>query len=260
MSADSGDSLRIPIEIKTDDLDEIRKLINEISQAKSDLQTLKAVPKKGRGTGDTSSRSAFTPSQVEEGRGGIFPTGFGSGNALPTQGRDNNSRTPFQRESEFAKLQTQVQEQQQRVGTFDAIQSGLGVTGQTAVNMATSGTDGKGFLLGSLGGLASKSFLPLTIITTIISIAKGVLDTALAPGGLMDRRFKRTIQKESLKFSSLKEKSEINFGNRIIRVTTIGSQRGGNSQVRSNLDYIKNGVDIFDVNGALHKGIGAGTI
>ncbi len=256
MSADSGDSLRIPIEIKTEDLDEIRQLINDITKAQSDLHSLKAVPQKGRGTGDNSSRSAFTPSQDSR-DGGIFnqrdsPT-------LPTQGRDKTSKTPVQKENEFAKLQNQVQEQQQRIGGVgQAAKEGLGAVSQTVGFTSLIG-GGKG-ALGQLGKMAGRAFLPLAIATTITEIATGVMDAMIAPGGMFDRRFRRNFKVESLNLSSLKEKAEITFGRRIVRVTTISSQRGGTSQVRSNLDYVKNGVDTFDINGTFNKGIGAGII
>ena len=107
MSSNGEDKLKIPIEIKTEDLDEIRELINEITQAENDLRSLKATPRKGKGAGDQSSRSAFT--SPEEKEGGIFGGQEGDG-ALPIQGRDKKSRTPMQRESEFAKLKNQVQE------------------------------------------------------------------------------------------------------------------------------------------------------
>ena len=74
------------------------------------------------------------------------------------------------------------------------------------------------------------------------------------------RRFRRDSKKESANLSSLQEKAEFTQGERIIRVTTIGGQRGTQSQQRSNLDYIRNGVDVFDIHGVLNKGIGAGTI
>ena len=107
MSSDSGDALHIPIEIKTDDSVEIQQLINDLAAAESDIRSIK--PRRGRGTGDTSSRSAFT-SQDEEGSG-IF--GGMGGEALPSKGRDRTSKSPFQRENEFSKLKDQVQQQEQ---------------------------------------------------------------------------------------------------------------------------------------------------
>ena len=56
------------------------------------------------------------------------------------------------------------------------------------------------------------------------------------------------------------DKQEITFGRRVVRVTTIDSQRGTSSQVRSNLDYVKTGVEVFDINGTFNKGMGVGTI
>ena len=257
MSADSGDSLRIPIEIKTDDLDEIRKLINEISQAKSDLQTLKAVPKKGRGTGDTSSRSAFSQSDQVDNRGGIF--GGQQGEATPQQIRDKKSKTPHQKESEFAKLRNQVDEvEQKQVSGADAVRSGLGMTTQ-GIGFAGLLGNGKG-VLGAAGKMASKAFLPLAIITTIIEITSSLFESMLRPGGKLDRRYKRDFGKESARLSSMVEKQEISHGRRIVRVTSISSQRGTNAQVRSNLDYVKSGVDVFDVNGTFNKDIGVGSI
>ena len=82
MSSDSGDALHIPIEIKTDDSAEIQELINSLAEAESDIRSIG--PRRGRGTGDTSSRSAFT-NQDEEGDG-IF--GGMGGEALPSKGRD----------------------------------------------------------------------------------------------------------------------------------------------------------------------------
>jgi len=250
----SDNSLKIPIEIKTEDLDEIRELINEISKAESDLRSLKATPQKGKGTGDTSSRSAFTrPDNIDE-RGGIF--GRTNGPATPTTAKDKKSSTPFQRESEFAKLQNQVKEQG---GQVDKLQESFGDASQ-AIGLASTFSGGGIEALTNVGKLATKAFLPLALITTIVGFVKSTLDTMLAPGGRLDRRFRRDYKKESIDVISLRDKQEISFGRRIVRVTTISSQRGSTSQVRSNLDYVKNGVEVFDINGVLNKGIGAGTI
>ncbi len=245
MSADSGDSLRIPIEIKTEDLDEIRQLINDITKAQSDLHSLKAVPQKGRGTGDNSSRSAFTPSQDNR-DDGIFnqrdsPT-------LPTQGRDKTSQTPYQRESEFAKLKNEVQENTAKTGALDSIRGGLGMAGQGAVNLATSGP--QGFLLGGLGKLAARAFLPLAVLTSIVEITSSLIDKAFAPGGIWDRRFKRSFLIESNILTSLEEKKEIRAGRRVVRTTTINGLRGINQQSFSTLDMLKNGTAPYDLHGA----------
>ena len=222
MSA-SEDKLKIPIEIKTDDLDEIRELINEISQAQADLQNIKATPRKGRGTGDTTSKSAFTSPEPRD--GGIF--GGNEGDALPTQGRDKKSKTPYQRENEFAKLQNQVQDVQQKQDAFDSIQQGLGGATQgigfaQLVAGPNPGTKG----LGAIANVAGRAFLPLAIVTTVISIVKGILDQALAPGGPLDRRFRRQIDEEIVNATSLEKKQQTNQGFRVVRTQLYPSLRG----------------------------------
>jgi hypothetical protein len=236
-----GDNLKIPIEIKTDDLNEIRKLINDITNAEGDLKTLR--PRKGRGNGDDSSRSAFGDnknsafSKSDDNRGGIF--GGQQGDALPTQGRDKDSKTPVQKENQFAKLQKDVAQQEAKISGLSNITSGLNAGFQGAVNLATSNSKGE-LILGKLGGLASKAFLPLTIITTIVGLVQSVLDAALAPGGPLDRRFRRQIDKESANTISLEKKNEINQGFKIIRTQThpsIRGESGTSSSARVNQIY-----------------------
>ena len=257
-STGSDDALRIPIEIKTDDLEEIRELINEITDAEEGVQTLK--PRRGKGTGDTSSRSAFTPSSEES--GGIF--GQMGGQAMPTKGRDTKSKTPFQRENEFSKLKDQVQQQEQKLGANQKAMMGLSGAAQSFDYVSTLRRfGGKGAMsstLGAIGAIAGKAVMPLVMIGQITGIVMSMLDAALAPGGPLDRRFRRNYSKESLRLDSLADKHEITFGRRVVRVTTIDSQRGTSSQVRSNLDYVKTGVEVFDINGTFNKGMGVGTI
>jgi len=256
LSSKEGDALKIPIEIKSDDLDEIRQLINDLAQAESDLRSLKASPRKGKGKGDDTSRSAFA--EPEEKTGGMF--GGQADKALPDKpGKDKTSKTPVQRESEFAKLRNQVNAQEQRTGSaVQALQGTIGVGTQVAGFGSLLGNSSKA--LGGIASVAGRAFLPLAIITTIMGLVSSTLSTLLQDGSLLDRRFKRKSKTESINLSSLAEKAEFTQGERIIRVTTIGGQRGTESQQRSNLDYIRNGVDVFDIHGVLNKGIGAGTI
>ncbi len=101
MSAVSGDDkLRIPIEIDTSDLKELNETLNNISKAESDLR---ALPRRGRGTDETS-RSALGTSRGETPfSGGIFEQ-TRTGPATPTPVRDKTSSAAFQRENEFNKL------------------------------------------------------------------------------------------------------------------------------------------------------------
>jgi len=230
-----GDNLKIPIEIKTDDLNEIRKLINDITNAEGDIKTLR--PRKGRGKGDDSSRSAFT--QQEDTQGGIF--GGQQGEALPTQGRDKTSKTPVQKENQFAKLQQDVAQQEQKLNGIGAVQGGLGGL-QQGIGYASllGGPSGGTKALGAITKLAGAAFLPLTVVTTIIGIANTFLQAALAPGGPWDRRFRRQIDKESANTISLEKKNEINQGFKIIRTQThpsIRGESGTSSSARVNQVY-----------------------
>ena len=226
MSSDSGDALHIPIEIKTDDSAEIQELINSLAAAESDLRSIG--PRRGRGTGDTSSRSAFT-NQDEEGDG-IF--GGMSGEALPSKGRDRTSKSPFQRENEFSKLKNQVQEQEKRIGMGQQAQQGLGQVSQSlgfAQMFGQASTRLKG-----LGSLASKAFLPLGILTTIIETVSMVIQEALKPGGPLDRRFKRVIGEEIAATADLEFKEQVNQGFKVVRISTQPGLRG-EAGVSSNL-------------------------
>jgi hypothetical protein len=80
--------------------------------------------------------------------------------------------------------------------------------------------------LGGIVGAAGKAFLPLAIITTIVSIAKGILDSALAPGGPLDRRFKRVVGDEVASANSLELKARINQDKLVIRTQVYPNLRG----------------------------------
>ena len=228
MSSDSGDALHIPIEIKTEDSAEIQELINSLAAAESDLRSIG--PRRGRGTGDTSSRSAFT-NQDEEGDG-IF--GGMSGEALPSKGRDSTSKSPFQRENEFSKLKDQVQQQEKRIGLGQQVQQGVGMATQGIGFASMIGSRNPEGMLGRLGGMASKAFLPLAILTTVIETVHMVIQEALKPGGPLDRRFKRVISEEVAGTISLEKKEEINQGFKVVRISTQPGIRG-EAGVSSNL-------------------------
>lgn len=233
MSA-QGDSLKIPIEIKTDDLDEIQKLINEIAQAESDIRELK--PRRGK-SDDVSSRSAFTrPSELT---GGIF--GGTEGEATPLKGRDRSSKAPYQRENQFAKLQEKVENVEKEQST---VKEALGITTQVA-GFATLIPDSKN-IFGGIKQIAGKAFLPLAVITTINELIHTALDFLLAPGGLWDRRFRRKIKDEISSATERAEKAQIAQGLRIIRVSTYPGVRG--EAYSANALSVRSGQPIYDMN------------
>jgi hypothetical protein len=260
MSAVSGDDkLRIPIEIETGDLKELNETLNNISKAESDLR---ALPRKGKGTGDTGSRAALPTSRGETPfEGGIFEQPR-TGLATPTvPGRDKTSRQAFTRENEFKKLRERVDNVEEAssimgsglagmaanlgfagiANTVDVNRSSLkggkktlpiGFTQKIkggaesasgAVSFAKGGFGGIG---GMLGGLATKAFVPIAILTTMYELVTTILQELFRPGGYWDIRWKRQIDNEVASLTDRQEKAELQQGIRILRITPVAGFRG----------------------------------
>ena len=265
----SDDSLKIPIEIKTEDLDEIRKLINDISEAESDLHTLK--PRRGRGTGDFSSRSAYANGPTNT--FGVFGSLDTQRDVTPLQGRDKTSKAPLQRENQFKKLQEQVEENKSNtasiaqglgqafgLGSFGKsnmfkgealgakIASGLGAGNSGIIAGANLAKGGASGILGKLTGVAGKAFLPIAVIMTIISTAQLVVSEMFKPGGEFDRRYRRVISNEIAGSLEQEKKQAIKQGSKVVRVETIAGVRGerGLNSSLSNL-ISNNGIYLNDL-------------
>lgn len=240
MSSNTGEALHIPIEIKTDDLEEIRELLNQLDNAQGDIRSI--TPRRGRGTGDVTSRSAFA-SQDDIGSG-IF--GGMTGEATPTAIRDKTSRTPFQRENEFSKLKEQVQQQEQRITTGQQVQQGLGTLAQASDYARILGSPKPTNLIQKFGNVAGNAVVPLAILTTITGIVQQFLDFAFSPGGPFDVRFKRILKTEMASTMSREEKAQIAQGIKIVRMTSYAGYRGVASSV--NGEGAKSGIPVYDIN------------
>jgi hypothetical protein len=239
MSSDSGDALHIPIEIKTEDLQEIRELLNQLDNAQGDIRSI--TPGRGR-NGDTSSRSAFA--RTDDEAGGIF--GGMGGEALPMKGRDRTSKSPFQRENEFSKLKNQVQDQEKRIGIGQQAQQGLNMITQGADYARILGKPNSDSLLSMFGNVAGKAVVPLAILTTIAGLVSQALSMAFAPGGIWDVRFKRVLKNEIASTMSRTEKAQIAQGLKIIRMTSYAGYRGVASSVSG--EGAKSGIPVYDIN------------
>lgn len=246
MSSNGEDKLKIPIEIKTEDLDEIRALINDLAEAESDIHTLK--PRKGRGKGDESSRSAYA--NGPQTTFGVFGP-LDQQQATPLQGRDKTSKAPFQRENQFKKLQEEVAEN--KSNTTEIVQGlgqafGLGSFGRAnafkgekfgtklAAGMAAGNSGilaganlvsgGMGGIMGKVMGVAGKAFLPIAAIMTVVSTVQLVISEMFKPGGQFDRRYRRIIKDEISGSVEQTQKQEIKQGSKVVRVETIAGVRG----------------------------------
>jgi len=273
MSSISDDALRIPIEIKTDDVKEINDLINKISEAEDGLQKLK--PLKGR-TADDSSRSPFVREQPFDSRGGIFSNEM-EGAALPQQLRDKTSRAPYQKANEFKEMQKEMQTMQEdqsnivqnlvnmgfvsQVGGIGGKVQSVMQSGQAPLkNFTKAGGAGVMGLGGGVRGLVGKAGVYGMIALVVYEMVSEVVNMFLAPGGPWDRRFKRDIKNETVKLLDLTQKEDISQGRRVIRVTTNSGLRG-TGQVASSLDSYKRGIRVFDLDGhMMSKNIGVGEV
>ena len=97
MSERGGDdAVRVPIKIKTEDLEEIQQLIQELTEAEENIRKAKteekgALPRRGKAQPDEVSKSPLQAADMDE-RGGIF--GGTMEEAMPQKYKDKSSKTP----------------------------------------------------------------------------------------------------------------------------------------------------------------------
>ena len=242
MSERGGDdAVRVPIEIKTEDLEEIQQLIQELTEAEEEIRKAKteekgALPRKGRAR-DGESKAPYEAADMDE-RGGIF--GGTMEEAMPQKYKDKTSKTPHQKESAWEAMQHQVQQNQVAVqdqaNALQGIQAGLGGVTQGIGMIQWAGSAVPARLL----GMASKAFLPLAIITSAVQVGMFFLLEALKPGGPLDRRFRRRAQDEVANTLELEKKAEINQGFKVVRVSSqplIRGEAGTTSSLQDPIIY-----------------------
>ena len=134
MSERKGDdAVRVPIEIKTEDLSELQQLIQELTEAEEASRTARAsgaaLPSKGSaGAQSFAGQAGRSGRQAEarEGAGGIFGGGREGMQATPQTFRDRSGRQAMQRQNRFNALEDQVNQMQeeqmeQTVGMMDQL-------------------------------------------------------------------------------------------------------------------------------------------
>jgi hypothetical protein len=238
------DAVRVPIEVKTEDVEEIQQLIQELTEAGEEIRKAKteekgAVPRRGRAKPDEVSKSPFQAADMDE-RGGIF--GGTMEEAMPQKYKDKTSKTPYQKESAWTDMQNKVAQNQAAIQEQGDFMQGLqGTLGQVSGGIGMAGlAQGFGGILGKLGSMASKAFIPLAIVTTIIEMGMFVINEALKPGGPLDRRFKRDAKNEVANTLELEQKAEINQGFKVVRVSAqplIRGEAGTTSSYQNRLQY-----------------------
>jgi len=113
------DAVRVPIEIKTEDLDELQQLIQQLTEAEEAARTARAsgaaLPSKGAAGPQTfggQAKRSGREGAAGEGPGGIFGGEKGM-QATPQTFRDRSGRQAMKRENQFSALQDQVKQMQE---------------------------------------------------------------------------------------------------------------------------------------------------
>jgi hypothetical protein len=119
MSSRESESLRIPIEIKTEDMAELQQLLQQITEAENDLSRIKSTGITKGAQNQTfagQARGAGGMKSTTEGAGGIFESRMMEGNAMPMNLRDRSGKQAHTRENAFNALQDQVKDMEERQG------------------------------------------------------------------------------------------------------------------------------------------------
>ena len=120
MSERKGDdAVRVPIEIKTEDLSELQQLIQQLTEAEEASRTARAsgaaLPSKGSAGAQSfagQAKRSGRDAAAGEGPGGIFGGEKGM-QATPQTFRDRSGRQAMKRENQFSALQDQVNQMQE---------------------------------------------------------------------------------------------------------------------------------------------------
>ena len=282
MSERKGDdAVRIPIEIKSEDMAELQQLLQQLTEAEEAARTARAsgaaLPSKGSAGAQSFAGQAKRTARegaAGEGPGGIF-AGVREQQAMPMSFRDRSGSQAMKRENSFNALQDQVKEMaeeqtEQTINMMDQL-AGLGMSyipfigGAKAVGYAKAKLMAKmkqnagkntnipkymaGGRMAAIGAVASKLGPIGAIIGGVIMgimAAKQFTDAMQGPGGFWDIRYRRHIQKELDPFIDRRDKQEINIGLRAVRVTTAPAIRGTGTQVFSTHEAVRKGIPIYN--------------
>jgi hypothetical protein len=98
------------------------------------------------------------------------------------------------------------------------------------------------FMMGTVFKKMAKGAGVVGLALILMEVVKFIINELLKPGRLLDRRFKRDIEKEIFAFRSREEKQKLRQGFSNIIITSIGGLRGGQYQTTASLGMVKNGT------------------
>ena len=160
MSERKGDdAVRVPIEIKTEDLSELQQLIQELTEAEEASRTARAsgaLPARGSAGAQSfagQARKSGRDSAAGEGPGGIFG-GVREKDAMPMTFRDRTGKQALARESPFKEMQQQMkdlaeEQTEQTMGMLDQL-VGMGMAYIPFVGGQAALTTGQKVLMNKL--------------------------------------------------------------------------------------------------------------
>jgi hypothetical protein len=254
------DIIEVPIEIKTSDLDELHRLIEELQEAKGVVDNTSATKRRMPSSG-----GAPIQNNVEERETlGIYNERDTDMLALPTRGRDKKSKQAVETGNAFKDLRKEVKDIQQTQDTFIPFLTQVGSQlGFSLPFLAQGGMRlGKGIQNARMQSLGAA---PIKSANTASGLAKAgitfgkaipyigvafmlgdfimnqlpdiISENLFGVGKRLDRRFKRVLEHEYAAGTSREEKAQIAQGYRSVITTSFVSARGStnvaNSKVRA---------------------------
>ena len=115
-------------------------------------------------------------------------------------------------------------------GNMGEIQS---MTSAQFGNVRSLATNPVQFMMGTVFKKLAKGAGIIGLALIIMEAVKFIINELLKPGRMLDRRFKRDIEREIFAFRSREEKQKLRQGFSNIIVTSIGGLRGGAGQIVS---------------------------
>ncbi|KKK97979.1 hypothetical protein LCGC14_2647360, partial [marine sediment metagenome] len=95
------------------------------------------------------------------------------------------------------------------------------------------------FITGAFMKKFAKGAGAILLATIIFAAVKTIIGELLAPGRLLDRRFKRDIRKEIIAFRRREDQQKLKQGFSNIIITTMPRLRGGQNQFTNTLDITR---------------------
>jgi len=122
-----------------------------------------------------------------------------------------------------------------KVGLFDKGNMGeiQSMTSAQFGNVRSLATNPVQFMMGTVFKKLAKGAGIIGLALIIMEAVKFIINELLKPGRMLDRRFKRDIEREIFAFRSREEKQKLRQGFSNIIVTSIGGLRGGAGQIVS---------------------------